>query len=311
MNEAPRHFFATTPLDRLGDRRGDAAWLAEAQARAAYVAVWRRRVLVSEAEPPAPVLLERGAVAAARGTAECILLGTYHGRPCFAVGIDSEEVPALPGRFVDIRAIGEQLEPDAAALLGYARALVSWHQRRRHCGACGVPTDPVEAGHARLCPACNSKHFPRVDPAIIVLVAEPARCLLGRQPAWPPDRYSAIAGFVEPGESLEDAVKREVLEETGVRAERVEYRGSQPWPFPSSLMLGFTARPAGGEIRRRDGELEDARWVSRDDIASGRILLPPPISIAWHLIEHWFDSEPGRRLAEEAPPGPWIARPEA
>jgi NAD+ diphosphatase len=310
MSEARSNFLTTVPLDRLGDRRGDSEWLAGARTRGVFLAVWRRRVLVSEGRVPAPMLLEPATIATLPGTTESILLGAHHGTPCFALGIGGEAPPRLPGRFADIRAIGQQLEPDTVALLAYARALVSWHERHRHCSACGASTDPVEAGHARLCPACGVKHFPRVDPAIIVLVADPMRCLLGRQPSWPTGRYSAIAGFVEPGESLEDAVRREVHEETGVQVEAVEYRGSQPWPFPSSLMLGFTARPTGGEIRRRDGELEDARWVTRDDIAAGHILLPPPISIAWRLIEHWFDAEPGRHLVDEAKPGPWLAKPE-
>jgi NAD+ diphosphatase len=149
-----------------------------------------------------------------------------------------------------------------------------------------------------------------VDPAIIVLVADAERCLLGRQASWPEGRYSTIAGFVEPGESLEAAVRREVFEEAGVLVAEVEYHSSQPWPFPSSLMLGFTARPAGDRIALRDGELEDARWVSRDDLASGRILLGPKVSIAYRLVEDWFDAAPGRSLAAEAEAGPWVPRPE-
>jgi NAD+ diphosphatase len=149
-----------------------------------------------------------------------------------------------------------------------------------------------------------------VDPAIIVLVAEADRCLLGRQASWPPSRYSTIAGVVEPGESLEDAVAREVLEEAGVSIVDVRYHSSQPWPFPSSLMLGFTARPASETIELRDGELEDARWVTREDTIAGRVLVPPSVSIAFRLVEDWFDAEPGRSLAGEAQAGPWIARPE-
>lgn len=310
MSEAPNHFLAAAPLDRLGHLRGDAAWLADALARGRFLPVWQRQVLISEGEPATPVMLTAGDAAGLEPGAERVLLGELAGTPCFALPLAGAEPPLLPGRFADIRAIGHALAAGDAALLAYARAMAGWHERHRHCSRCGACSEPVEAGHARLCPACGAKHFPRVDPAIIVLVADEERCLLGRPPAWPPGRYSAIAGFVEPGETLEDAVRREVLEETGVSVETVGYVGSQPWPFPSSLMLGFRARPAGGEIRLRDGELEDARWVRRDDIVNGAIMLPPLVSIAYRLIEQWFDTAPGRRLAQEARPGPWIARPE-
>lgn len=307
MSAARAQFLSAAPLDRVGHLRNDAAWLADAVTRGRYVVAWRRKLLVTTAEPPMPVLLEATALEAAE---ERVLLGLRDGVPVFAAEVPGDSQPTLPGRFADLRELGDRLPPDEAALLAYARALLAWHARHRHCSACGAPTASAEAGHSRQCAACTAKHFPRVDPAIIVLVADDERCLLGRQPSWPPQRYSAIAGFVEPGESLEDAVRREVLEETGIEIASVDYLGSQPWPFPSSLMLGFSARPASQEISRRDGELEDARWVTRDDIAADRILLPPRVSIAYRLIEQWFDATPGRRLADETTPGPWIARPE-
>jgi NAD+ diphosphatase len=154
---------------------------------------------------------------------------------------------------------------------------------------------------------CRHEHFPRIDPAIIVLVSDGARVLLGRQAAWPPGRYSTIAGFVEPGESLEDAVVREVAEETGVQVAEVEYHSSQPWPFPSSLMLGFTARASTQEVRLEDKELEDARWFTRAEIASGVPKLPPPLSISFRLIEHWFDADSDRPLRGLLDPTPWPA----
>ncbi|HRP88189.1 MAG TPA: NAD(+) diphosphatase [Gammaproteobacteria bacterium] len=310
MSRPRSHLLAATSLDRLGHLRKDAAWLDAARRDGRYVAVWRRKVLVSAGERPAPLLLAADMLAALDASRDSVLLGERDGRPCFAVAL-ATEAPSSAGRFEDVRGLGDRLAPDDAALLAYARAMILWHERHGHCGVCGAPTESIEAGHARECRACGAKHFPRVDPAIIVLVADAQRCLLGRQAAWPAGRYSTIAGFVEPGESLEDAVCREVLEETGVRVEEVAYHGSQPWPFPSSLMLGFHARPAGGEIALRDGELEDARWFDRDDIAAQRVLLPPRVSIAYRLIEEWFDRAPGRRLAEETEPGPWIARPEA
>jgi len=162
-------------------------------------------------------------------------------------------------------------------VLAYARALVSWRRRHHYCGSCGTATVSRSAGHVRVCPdqGCGDEQFPRLDPAVIVLVSDGARALLGRQKAWPPGRYSTIAGFVEPGESLEDAVLREVLEETGVAVRECRYHSSQPWPFPSSLMLGFTAEADAAAVPRADDELEDVRWFTREDVAAGRPLLPP------------------------------------
>lgn len=311
MSRARSNFLADASLDRLGHLRKDAAWLESARARGQYLAVWRRRNLVGRDEPMTPVFLDATITAALGVASEVVLLGHRDDTPCFAIGLSGESPPSLPGSFEEIRGIGQRLRPADAALLAYARAMVVWHERHRHCSVCGTRTESIEAGHARQCPHCNAKHFPRVDPAIIVLVADDERCLLGRQAAWPTGRYSTIAGFVEPGESLEDAVRREVREETGVWVAEVAYHSSQPWPFPSSLMAGFRARPAGGAIDLRDGELEDARWVDRADIVAGRILLPPRVSIAYRLIEEWFDSADGRQLAQEADPGPWIAKPES
>jgi NAD+ diphosphatase len=310
MSRVRSNFLAGAPLDRLGHLRKDTGWLDEARTRGRYVAIWKRKLLVSDATEPAPVLLGHADLAILGGLGDSVLLGHLDDTPCFAVALLGEQ-PETRGIFADLRSLGDRLMPADAALLAYARAIILWHERHGHCSACGDATRAIEAGHARECPSCGAKHFPRVDPAIIVLVADEERCLLGRQPAWPADRYSTIAGFVEPGESLEDAVRREVLEETGIQVDAVDYHSSQPWPFPSSLMLGFRARPAGGELTLRDGELEDARWVGRDDIAAGRVLLPPAVSIAYRLIEEWFDAAPGRRLAAEARPGPWIARAES
>ncbi len=185
-------------------------------------------------------------------------------------------------RFEDLRLVASLLPADEAGLLGYARAMVTWRRRHRYCGTCGAKTVPAKGGHVLVCtnPACRHEQFPRIDPAIIVLVSDAERALLGRQAAWPAGRYSTIAGFVEPGESLEDAVAREVLEETGVTVDRIEYHSSQPWPFPSSLMLGFTARALTREIRLEDKELEDARWFTRADLDRRRpAAAPAPIDI--------------------------------
>jgi NAD+ diphosphatase len=190
--------------------------------------------------------------------------------------------------------------PESASLLAYARALSLWKARHRFCGVCGAPNLPMRAGHVMRCSRdeCASETFPRLDPAIIVLVSDASgeRALLGRQASWPAGRYSTIAGFVEPGESLEDAVAREVDEETGVHVTDVRYESSQPWPFPSSLMLGFRAVARTREITLRDGELEDARWFTRADIAAGHPALPPAGSISARLIDGWYNAPSGPSL---------------
>jgi NAD+ diphosphatase len=192
--------------------------------------------------------------------------------------------------FLELRPLTPLLAADDAGLLAYARAMAIWRARHRHCGVCGAATLASRAGHILTCsnPGCAQEFFPRIDPAIIVLVSDGERALLGRQASWAPRRYSTIAGFVEPGESLEDAVVREVQEETGVRVASVRYHSSQPWPFPSSLMLGFFASAPEGSPVRISGELEDARWFTRAQVSSGEALAPPTQSISWRLIEAWL-----------------------
>jgi NAD+ diphosphatase len=199
-----------------------------------------------------------------------------------------------------LRLVATLLPADEAGLLGYARAMIFWRRQNRFCGVCGASTTAARGGHVLVCtnPACRHEHFPRTDPAIIVLISDGERALLGRQAAWPAGRYSTIAGFVEPGESLEDAVAREVFEETGVQVDLIEYHSSQPWPFPSSLMLGFTAHAVTTEVRLHDQELEDARWFTRAELAAGYPKIPPNISISFRLIEDWFDAGGGPRLRE-------------
>jgi NAD+ diphosphatase len=214
-------------------------------------------------------------------------------------GYDEPDPPgklAALGRFEELRTAGALLGPWEGALLAYARAMVYWHRRHRFCGDCGSPTASAEGGHLRVCtnPACGQQHFPRTDPAVIVRVTSGERILLARQSRWPARMHSIIAGFVEPGESLEAAVAREVLEETGLVLDEVDYHSSQPWPFPSSLMLGFGAHAHGEEIRLHDGELEAARWFSRQDIVDGlsrgTLRLPTSISISHRLIREWFEA---------------------
>jgi NADH pyrophosphatase NudC (nudix superfamily) len=205
---------------------------------------------------------------------------------------------AKPGlRPADLREAAALLNDRDAGLFTHAVALANWHATHTHCPRCGTPTVTVAAGHAQRCPADGSEHFPRIDPAVIMLVTDPDdRCLLARNRRWPERRVSILAGFVEPGESAEQAVAREVGEETGITVARVRYVGSQPWPMPQSLMLGFRASAAGDlELRVDDDEIAEAHWFSRDELrsalASREILLPPPVSIAHRLIESWYGKE--------------------
>jgi NAD+ diphosphatase len=185
------------------------------------------------------------------------------------------------------------LPADEANLIAHARALVLWHASQVFCGICGSAARPGAAGNSRICTndECRREIFPRVDPAIIVLVENGESCLLGRQQNWPEGRYSTIAGFVEPGESLEDAVRREVYEETNIRVGRVSYHSSQPWPFPAALMLGFIAEARSTDIELNDGELEDAQWFTREQLRSGETRLPFRISISRRLVDHWINQE--------------------
>lgn len=286
--------FAGAFVDRSAHRRRDAGWLETALASedAVFVPVWGDRCLVSD-EPHRTVLLKRSDLAAF-GREQPVFLGLYRERPAFAVHIDrSVDAPfADRGTFHDLRYLGSVLPADHANLVAHARALVLWHEAQQFCGRCGGTMSPEAGGNTRVCqnPACGTQLFPRVDPAIIVLVHDRDNCLLGRQSQWPEGRYSTIAGFVEPGESLEDAVIREVREETDIVIRDVRYHSSQPWPFPASLMLGFHARSASRNILLNDGELEDAQWFTRKEIRSGFPKLPPRLSIARRLVDEWLDT---------------------
>ncbi|GJL81689.1 MAG: hypothetical protein DHS20C01_13230 [marine bacterium B5-7] len=233
---------------------------------------------------------------------QAVFLGELDGTPVFSIACEEHPRNLLglgcqPPLFVELRQATGMLAAESASLLGYALAMDHWHRSHRFCGACGSLTASGESGHMRICtnPDCERKHFPRTDPAIIVLVANNDACLLGRKREWPDRRYSTIAGFVEPGETPEQAVQREVFEETGIHVANIKYFASQPWPFPGSLMLGYHAGALSETIKLHDDELQDARWYTRDEILdwvpSGRLLLPSQISIAYSLLEEWFNRD--------------------
>lgn len=287
--------FAGAFVDRIGDRRKDSDWLADAvqSEDSCFVPVWGDQCLVG-GDPLQAVLLRGHQVSNIVEDQELIFLGLFRDRPAFAFSISgSSDAPFRElGEYHDLRYLGTVLPPDEANLVAHARALVLWHASQVFCGVCGSSARPGAAGNTRLCmnDECRREIFPRVDPAIIVLVSDGDRCLLGRQESWPEGRYSTIAGFVEPGESLEDAVRREVYEETSIRVGQVSYHSSQPWPFPSSLMLGFMADAGSSDIVLNDGELEDAQWFTRKELRSGFPKLPFRISIARRLVDRWIEN---------------------
>ncbi len=306
-----RNSLAEPAVDRRSERRGDADWLAGrlADPDSLLTVVWRERSLVVDAHgdrAPEPGLVPVTDVASLVEQAdEVVYLGDAGGRSYFSADLSDREDPLSgplrgAGRLVELRQVGAAMSAAGGNLLAYARAMATWHRRHRFCGRCGGPTASRNAGHLRVCSGCGAEHFPRTDPAVIMLVhtgGDDDACLLGRQASWQPGVFSALAGFVEPGESLEAAVAREVLEETGIAVDTVEYHSSQPWPFPTSIMLGFLATSSGGEVRVDGEELEQAVWVRRSELAyalrTREVRLPPPFSIARRLIDDWQRAETG------------------
>ncbi len=290
--------FAGAFVDRSGDRRKDRDWLSRAMhsEHSRYVPVWGDKCLIG-GDPPHAVLLQKHQVPDFVVDQDLIFLGLFHDQPAFAFSLNANGSAPFGelGEFHDLRFLGSELAPDEANLAAHARALVLWHASQRYCGVCGSSAQPEAGGNSRICANenCAREIFPRVDPAIIVLVANGDRCLLGRQSNWPEGRYSTIAGFVEPGESVEDSVRREVYEETNVHVGKVRYHSSQPWPFPSSLMLGFFAEATSSDIILNDAELEDAQWFTRKELRSGFPKLPFRISIARRLVDAWLDMNAG------------------
>jgi NAD+ diphosphatase len=314
-----RNIFEGVPLDRFGHQRKNETWVADqlASPAARVIPVWRASSLISRPRensaeggaeiPVTPITLDLARARALAGDSPLVLLGLAEDAPVFALDISHLETPletldlADQATFADLRELASLLDRGDSALLAHARALTHWHRQNPFCARCGGATVAAQAGHVRKCanPDCATQHFPRTDPAVIMLVTRGDHCLLARRSGRQPPTYSTLAGFVEPGESLEEAVSREVMEEVGLAVDNVRYQSSQPWPFPAQLMLGFRAETAQSECRYHDDEIEEARWFSRGDLRDlfnggvagdhGAINLPRSISIARRLISEWVD----------------------
>ncbi|MFV8819354.1 NAD(+) diphosphatase [Haliea sp. E17] len=315
--------FTDNPLDRASHLRANPDWLAAAHRDpdSLFLPLWQLKPCIL---PP----LKAGGSSAVRwlraadlgdfDLGESVFLGRDGERACFAVDISALEDPGLSpalrdaGNFIDLMAVIAQLEPRDASLLAQAKSMVDWHQRHGYCARCGTPTLFADAGYRRDCPQCQAQHFPRTDPVVISLVVREDKCLLGRNAMFRGPMFSALAGFLEPGESIEEAVAREVMEEVGIEVNNVRYQFTQPWPFPSSLMIGCIADAVTSEITLDENEIAEARWFSRDELRaalaasaqvdyrelfsdSGKyqptdVVLPPRSAIAHQLLKTWVDA---------------------
>lgn len=288
--------FTAQPLDRADALRDDHAAVARLWPDARVLVLDDDGAALADADG-APIELTGAALGGGPGTA--IFLGIAADGPAWFC-INASAVAVQAPRRIGLREAAAVWSDDLSSLFAYARGMSYWQARTRYCGVCGGQIEFQRAGFVGHCPDCGNNHFPRVDPAVIVAVSDGTQLLLGRQPSWPERRYSVIAGFVEPGEAPEQTVVREVHEETRVKVDSCRFLGAQPWPFPGALMLGFRASAAPGQQPQVDGELADARWVSREQIGQAllaeetgcesELMLPPRISIARALIEHWYRS---------------------
>lgn len=298
--------FSGNPLDRAGDRRGDPAWLAEQAANpdALALVMWGGKPLVEQhADGPRLQWLGMAHARAVVPDRE-LFLGLWKDAPVFAVEVEGAVDPTAGplqglGAFHEMREAAMLLPGPDAAMAGTARSLFEWRARHGYCAACGTQSETACGGWKRICPACGVEHFPRVDPVTIMLAiwkgGDEPRCLLGRQAAWPAGRMSALAGFLEPGETIEEGCAREIHEEAGLTVTAVRYHSSQPWPFPSQLMIGLFAEVDSEDARPDQTELEAVTWLTRSeaaDVLAGRhpsIHAPPKIAIARTLIQAWVD----------------------
>ena len=301
--------FSGNPLDRASDKRGDTAWLAERRTEPTtrVLPLWKLQPLLLGPENATGITslgFVDGDLAAGLGAPNAVevFLGMDGGVAYFARDISSLTDPlaaslASHGHFRDARSAAALLPGHEIAILGQAKALIDWHNRHGFCAQCGSPTELADGGYRRICPVCKAEHFPRTDPAVIMLVTAGDRCLLGRNKRFAGGHYSTLAGFLEPGESIEEAVRREVYEEVSVRVGTVTYFASQPWPFPSNLMIGCFAEADTDSIQVDGNEILAARWFDRETIRqllsgeSNEVGLPRRDAIAFHLIRHWAEGK--------------------
>ncbi len=309
ISRSRRNLFTSVRLDRLAEYRDDDEWVQQAlhSDSACFVPLWRNRNLLAEAgAEQKAVYLEPGKLEYIDAIQPPTLLGMDDKRYFFAVAINDKQRDELleqhPGaEFLDLRLASIDVDAKHAGLLAYAKALLYWQYRHAFCGVCGNPNRIESSGHKLVCSdqECGRQSFPRIDPAIIVLVTQGDACLLGRNAVWPPRRFSTLAGFVEPGESLEDALVREVYEEAQVRLKGIRYVSSQPWPFPASAMCGFYAEAENRECAASD-EMDEVRWMTapglKKAIMEDEVRLPPPVSIAFRLISDWYRQQCGEDL---------------
>lgn len=297
--------FAGNPLDRASDKRRDEAWIAEklAASDSLGVALWNGKPLVEDRKEGGTQIAYLSAAMAkelANGAERLLFMGLWKDIAVFAVDLDGTADPADGpldglGRFEDLRAIALTLPPTDAAMLATAKQMFEWRRRHMHCAVCGQPSEVAEAGWKRICPSCKSEHFPRTDPVVIMLPVKGEKCLLGRQAAWPKGMFSALAGFLEPGESIEEACARELMEEAALRATRVRYHSTQPWPYPSSLMIGLIAEVENEDASPDQTELDEVRWFTREEakvLITGALpgaRAPGAMAIAFQLIKAWAE----------------------
>ena len=306
LGPKPSLGYAGSRIERAAEKRTDESALATfaADPKAAAYVIGGDWIVMKKGEPVSNPLFTLDQARAMEGTAETVFLGLAAGAPRFGVGIAPAAAEALKARegfhVTDLRSIAVQGLVDEHHLppIAEAKALLHWHARHRFCSNCGTATRPVDGGWKRECPNCKTEHFPRTDPVVIMLAVDGDRCLLGRSPRFVPGMWSCLAGFIEPGESFEDAVHRETREEAGITCGRVKYLSSQPWPFPMSLMIGCHAEALTRDIVVDREELEDARWFSKTEIAAmlmrkhpEGLTTPPPVAIAHHIIRAWVEDE--------------------